>query len=101
MYFQDRDDILRSMICEWNEETKFSHMAEFDHLKVYMAAEASTIPYIEVATKMDMTEGAGGPRRRFKWMCVSTMWFFGHWRKSRNGAINTPVRSRPTWRRLG
>ncbi len=30
----------------------------FDHLKVYMAAEASTIPYIEVATKMDMTEGA-------------------------------------------
>lgn len=29
----------------------------FDHLKVFLTAEANTIPYSEVATKVDMNEG--------------------------------------------
>jgi len=30
----------------------------FEHLKVYLAAEKSSIPYCDVAAKLDMTEGA-------------------------------------------
>ena len=30
----------------------------FEHLRIYLAVEAKSIPYSEVATKLGMTEGA-------------------------------------------